>query len=99
VVGQRNAREACDCSAYSNLKQFPTYQSSEGAFVIGQPISGKPVVGLQDLKGRNLPHFGPYAKERANIIANMKQVSLLQYFSQYFNMRSYLSIPYKHRVL
>jgi hypothetical protein len=48
--------------------------------VIGQPISGKPVIGLQDLKGRNLPHFGPYAKERANIIASMKQVILLQFF-------------------
>ncbi len=52
--------------------------------MIGQPISGKPVIGLQDLKGRNLPHFGPYAKERANIIASMKQVSLLQFFFSKF---------------
>jgi len=41
--------------------------------VIGQPFAGKPVLGLQDLKGRDLPHFGPYAKERANIIAGLKQ--------------------------
>ncbi len=69
--------------------------------MIGQPISGKPVIGLQDLKGRNLPHFGPYAKERANIVASMKQVSLLHFFFSKFLYESilYLSIPYKHMVL
>jgi hypothetical protein len=34
---------------------------------------GKPAVCLQDLVGRSLPNFGPYAKERATLIANMKQ--------------------------
>jgi len=39
---------------------------------------GKPVVALQSLIGRDLPNFGPYAKERANLIAeHKKSVDLL----------------------
>merc|ERR1719357_2379135 len=39
---------------------------------------GKPVVALQSLIGRELPNFGPYAKERANLIAeHKKSVALL----------------------
>jgi len=34
---------------------------------------GKPVVALQSLIGRDLPNFGPYAKERASLIAEHKK--------------------------
>merc|ERR550519_172939 len=30
---------------------------------------GKPVVAIKDIIGRDLPHFGPYAKERAALVA------------------------------
>merc|ERR1711892_598653 len=34
---------------------------------------GKPVIDLQSALGKNLPNFGPFAKEKANAIANMKK--------------------------
>ena len=46
-------------------------------------LLGKPVIGLKDLKGRNLPNFGPYAKERADIVANIKQAGALLPASQW----------------
>jgi len=34
---------------------------------------GKPVIDLQSALGKNLPNFGPFAKERANALANIKK--------------------------
>jgi len=34
---------------------------------------GKPVIDLQSALGKNLPNFGPFAKERANFVADMKK--------------------------
>jgi len=34
---------------------------------------GKPVIDLQSALGKNLPNFGPFAKEKATAIANMKK--------------------------
>jgi len=34
---------------------------------------GKPVIDLQSALGKSLPNFGPYARERATAVANMKQ--------------------------
>jgi len=34
---------------------------------------GKPVIDLQSALGKNLPNFGPFAKERANAVANIKK--------------------------
>jgi dihydropyrimidine dehydrogenase (NADP+) len=34
---------------------------------------GKPVIDLQSAIGKNLPNFGPFAKERANVVANIKK--------------------------
>jgi len=40
---------------------------------IARTQKGKPVVALKDLIGRDLPSFGPYAKERAEIVAAEKK--------------------------
>jgi len=34
---------------------------------------GKPVVSVMDVIGKNLPNFGPYAKEKAELIAEQKR--------------------------
>jgi len=34
---------------------------------------GKPVIDLQSALGKSLPNFGPFARERATAVANMKQ--------------------------
>jgi len=40
---------------------------------VSRTYKGKPVVDLQSQIGRNLPNFGPYAKEKATVLADRKQ--------------------------